>query len=256
MSRIAAVLAACRQRQLGVHPIRAEILLWLILQVSIGRGSFRPPKQGLARLSLPSNDQARLPDTAGGAQVIIQIADHQDGHDTLLARSKLPLTPKLIWEQRDLATKKSSTNSIGDTMIKLNRQQIHERALRVLDSHRQGIRWSDLLRTIQAEAPETPQNSIHGAIHNLLTTRTSEIVKVARGTYQLAKYIEADDFADQQPTYGIAAVSVASEAGNVTAVTEQDFYGSFAQWLEDNDEATVASVLGGASLGGNGARQM
>src|SRR3546814_2372903 len=33
-------------------------------------------------------------------------------------------------------------------------------------------------------------------------------------------------------------------------LTEQDFYGSFAEWLEENDEATVASALGGSSLGG------
>ena len=33
-------------------------------------------------------------------------------------------------------------------------------------------------------------------------------------------------------------------------LTEQDFYGSFAEWLVENDEVTVASALGGSSLGG------
>ncbi len=33
-------------------------------------------------------------------------------------------------------------------------------------------------------------------------------------------------------------------------VTEQDFYASFAIWLVENEDVTVASALGGASLGG------
>ncbi|WP_369929126.1 hypothetical protein [Xanthomonas sp. NCPPB 2632] len=33
-------------------------------------------------------------------------------------------------------------------------------------------------------------------------------------------------------------------------LTEQDFYDSFAEWLQENDEATVAKSLGGSSLGG------
>lgn len=37
---------------------------------------------------------------------------------------------------------------------------------------------------------------------------------------------------------------------STASVTEQDFYESFAAWLEDNDEATVAAALGGSSLGG------
>lgn len=134
-------------------------------------------------------------------------------------------------------------------MAKLNRHQIHERALLVLESHKQGIRWSDLLRAIEAGAPETPHNSIHGAVHNLLTTRTSEIVKVARGTYQLARYVEAEDTANQRKTGEIAAVSVTPEPDGLAPVAEQDFYSSFAEWLEDNDEATIASALGGGSLG-------
>jgi hypothetical protein len=49
------------------------------------------------------------------------------------------------------------------------------------------------VRTVESNAPDAPHNSIYGGIDNLLTTRTSEIVKVARGTYQLAKFVEADE---------------------------------------------------------------
>jgi hypothetical protein len=78
-------------------------------------------------------------------------------------------------------------------VTRLNRQQIHERAMEALEASPQGIRWADLVRTVIAVAPETSPNSIRGGIHNLLTIRSSEIAKVARGTYQLVKYMAADD---------------------------------------------------------------
>jgi hypothetical protein len=134
--------------------------------------------------------------------------------------------------------------------MKLNRQQIHEQAMQVLEAHPQGIRWTELLRAVEKQAPDTPHNSIHGGIHNLLTTRTSEIVKVARGTYQLAKYVEADDAISGAQEDAAASVAVKAESPGSEPVTEQDFYDSFAEWLEENDEATVASALGGSSLGG------
>jgi hypothetical protein len=134
--------------------------------------------------------------------------------------------------------------------MKLNRQQIHERALQVLDENPRGIRWSDLLRTVESNAPETPHNSIHGGIHNLLTTRPSEIVKVARGTYQLAKYVDADNAAASANEIETVTTPVNAEAPGHGPLTEQDFYTSFAEWLKDNDEATEAAPLGGSSLGG------
>jgi hypothetical protein len=134
--------------------------------------------------------------------------------------------------------------------MKLNRQQIHDLAMQVLEARTQGVRWSDLVRTVAAEAPDTPFNSVHGAVHNLLVTRSSEITKVARGTYQLAKYVEADDaLAGARDAAAVALVVRAETPGSGT-LTEQDFYDSFAEWLEENDEATVASALGGSSLGG------
>ncbi len=45
-----------------------------------------------------------------------------------------------------------------------------------------------------------------------------------------------------------AAIPVKTEG--TQSVTEQDFYDSFAGWLEENDEATIASALGGSSFGG------
>lgn len=133
---------------------------------------------------------------------------------------------------------------------RLNRQQIHERAIQVLKAHPKGIRWSDLLRAVENGADDTPHNSIHGGIHNLLTTRTSDIVKVARGTYQLAEYVEQESASSAALDADAVITLVKSETAETVTVTEQDFYASFAEWLEENDEATFAAPLGGASLGG------
>lgn len=134
--------------------------------------------------------------------------------------------------------------------MKLNRQQIHERAMRVLEENPQGIRWSELLRAVEVQAPDTPHNSIHGAVHNLLIIRPVEIAKVARGTYRLAKFVAADDAMADAKENATKSVPVVAETPELGTLTEQDFYKSFAEWLEENDEATVASPLGGSSLGG------
>lgn len=134
--------------------------------------------------------------------------------------------------------------------MKLNRQQIQDRAMEVLELHPQGIRWTDLLRTVASGTPETPHNSVHGAIHALLSRSSEEIPKVARGFYKLAKYVEVDLQATNCEDNPEAIAPPPTLAISAEPLVEQDFYDSFAEWLEDNDEATVASALGGASLGG------
>lgn len=124
--------------------------------------------------------------------------------------------------------------------------------MQLLEESPHGIRWGQILKAVHSQAPETPPNSIHGAIQNLFTS-SNDIVKVARGTYQLSKYIDADAAGAIEAEEAVADQPVLGSAGSVNVtLTEQDFYESFAAWLEDNDEATVASALGGASLGGNG----
>jgi hypothetical protein len=87
-------------------------------------------------------------------------------------------------------------------------------------------------------------------LHALLTTN-QQIVKVARGTYQLAKYVEA-----QSST--AVADAVASEVTELSVPTQQgikvseaDFYRSFAEWLvEVAEEVNEAAVIGGSLLRG------
>ena len=131
--------------------------------------------------------------------------------------------------------------------MKLNRKQIHARALEILEEEEGGIRWGELLKRIHADAPETPPNSIHGAIQVLFQSN-NQIIKVARGTYQLEKYVSAQSSDAQAEEAATASLPV--KANGQTQITEQDFYDSFAEWLEENDEATVATALGGSSFGG------
>ncbi|WP_076072937.1 hypothetical protein [Sphingomonas montana] len=136
-------------------------------------------------------------------------------------------------------------------MAKLNRRQIHDEVRALLDQHPGGLRWADVLRPVIAAHPETPSNSIRGATH-LLFQGADDIVKIARGTYQLAKYAEADAADAVAQDDAVAATPVAIDTDDLYAgsVSEQDFYASFARWLMENDEVTVAGALGGGSLGG------
>jgi hypothetical protein len=52
---------------------------------------------------------------------------------------------------------------------KLNRKQIQEQTLALLESAPGGIRWSELLKAIAAANPDTPLNSIRGATHALFS---------------------------------------------------------------------------------------
>jgi hypothetical protein len=135
-------------------------------------------------------------------------------------------------------------------MAKLNRKQIQDCALQILEAESGGIRWGELLKLIHEQGSETPPNSIHGALQNLFHG-SDEIVKVARGTYQLAKYVDADAAVAVAADEVVATTPIDTAASGVAgSLTEQDFYASFAEWLVENDEATVAEALGGSSLGG------
>ncbi|MFT3976844.1 MAG: hypothetical protein QM688_06995 [Sphingomonas bacterium] len=136
-------------------------------------------------------------------------------------------------------------------MAKLNRKQIHDEVRIILDAHPGGLRWADVLKMIEAAHPETPSNSIRGATH-VLFQGADDIIKIARGTYQLAKYAEADaaEAAAAEDVIASTPVPADAEGWGIGSVSEQDFYESFAEWLEENDEVTVAGALGGSSLGG------
>jgi len=117
-------------------------------------------------------------------------------------------------------------------MPKLSVQQIRNRAREIIASNPDGIRYKQLVRQIQMEAPETPENTVMGSVYNLQELHPKEIAKPSRGLYQ--------------PIAGAIAVVPPPKAANVT---ETEFYAPFAKFLkEDLDEVTVAAPVGGAGF--------
>src|SRR5207245_407227 len=106
-----------------------------------------------------------------------------------------------------------------------------------------GIRHSDLLKRVHERTPETPFNSIRGALWNLDAIYPSKVKKPTRGLF-----IPAD-----------SAESVVGEESAETTqeftpqgkkISESEFYQPFAEWLKaDLDEVTTVAALGGAGLG-------
>jgi hypothetical protein len=140
----------------------------------------------------------------------------------------------------------------GEPVPKLNRKQIQDEALAVLQGQPGGVRWSELLKTLIAAYPETPSNSIRGATHALFST-DARIEKVARGTYRLASLGDADDSVAIAQDEAVAQTVVEVETSDHRQVTyvEADFYQSFADWLVDvAEEVNAAVALGGSVLKG------
>ena len=135
-------------------------------------------------------------------------------------------------------------------MAKLNKKEIQAAARAVLERETGGIRWVQLLKAVEAEHPETPHNSIHGAVHALLNS-ADDIVKVARGTYQMSKYQDqtAAGLTSEVPEPSTAVVQVQTTNHGKVTLQESDFYESFAHWLEETaEEVTVATAVGGNLL--------
>ncbi|NNM85805.1 MAG: hypothetical protein HKL96_08645 [Phycisphaerales bacterium] len=71
-------------------------------------------------------------------------------------------------------------------MSKLNTKQISERARKIISERSGGIRYSELVKQISGESPETPINTINGAVWDLATRFPKEISKPSRGLFQPA----------------------------------------------------------------------
>ena len=116
-------------------------------------------------------------------------------------------------------------------MAKLRGKEIQDVAKTIISQSPGGIRYSALVARIANEHPETPKNTIHGAVWDLDKTFSGEVFKPSRGLFTMDSRVAPV----VEPT--------------PPQVRESDFYGSFADWLKnDLDEATEAIALGGSGL--------
>jgi hypothetical protein len=107
-------------------------------------------------------------------------------------------------------------------------EKIIKNALVILRSNPQGVRYSELVRTLDEEHPEIPVNTIHGVIWNLEQRIPEEVYKPARGIFRYTEYRE-----EKEPVV-------------VEKIMEEDFYKPFADWLKNElEECTKAIPLGG-----------
>jgi hypothetical protein len=120
-------------------------------------------------------------------------------------------------------------------MSKMNTHQIRELALEIIASNSGGIRYSELVKRISSENPETPTNTIHGSVWDLATRCPDQVVKPSRGLFKPA-------FAENEE---VKISPVASK------LKEEEFYEPFAEYLKnDLDEVTTSAALGGNGIKG------
>jgi hypothetical protein len=111
---------------------------------------------------------------------------------------------------------------------------ITDKAIEALKSNPDGIRYSDLVRSLQSDLPEIPVNTIHGTIWNLDARLPNEIYKPVRGLF---RHTDFRPSTAEKPETAITAGKKAEEGA---------FYQPFADWLvNDLEECTKAIALGG-----------
>lgn len=119
-------------------------------------------------------------------------------------------------------------------MAKLSVQQIRERAKQIIQESATGIRYSDLVQRIVAEHPETPKNTVQGAVWDLDRRFPNLIHKPSRGLFLAFQEGQASPLPETVPA---------------KLPREEEFYAPFADWLKNElDEVTAAVVIGGAGF--------
>lgn len=115
------------------------------------------------------------------------------------------------------------------------REKILAKAMELLESNSDGVRYSDLVRKIQEEVPEIPVNTIHGTVWNLETRLPNRVYKPARGLFRCSIFREEEITKEEK-----------KPSLEVERIKEEDFYKPFADWLVNElEECTKAIALGG-----------
>ena len=115
------------------------------------------------------------------------------------------------------------------------REKIIAKAIEILKSNPDGVRYSDLVRKIHEKFPEIPVNTIHGTVWNLETRVPNEVYKPARGLFRHVDFKEEEISKKEQKI-----------PPEIEKIKEEDFYEPFAKWLVNElEECTKAIPLGG-----------
>lgn len=115
------------------------------------------------------------------------------------------------------------------------KEKIIAKAIEILKSNPDGVRYSVLVREISQEFPEIPVNTIYGTVWNLETRVPNEVYKPSRGLFRYVKFKEEEISEEEQKI-----------PPEIEKIKEEDFYEPFADWLVNElEECTKAIPLGG-----------
>lgn len=132
-------------------------------------------------------------------------------------------------------------------MAKLSKKQIQQRALQLVALNFAGIRYIDIVNKIKKDDPETPTNTISGAIWNLDVLFPKDVIKPSKGLYFPATSVSA--------TGGVSGgvgnnITVKPPLPIGSTIQELQFYQPLADYLKGElSEVVEAEALGGAGLG-------
>jgi len=117
-------------------------------------------------------------------------------------------------------------------------EKIRKQVREILENSPKGIRYTDLVRSINEALPDIKINTIHGTMWNLKQKidkgEVKDIVAPERGLYILQKYYKEEGYGESE------------EIKKTEEIKEEDFYKLFADYLvNDLEECTKAIPLGG-----------
>jgi len=114
-------------------------------------------------------------------------------------------------------------------------EKIREKAVEILKSNPDGLRYTELAKRISEIYKEIPIKTIHGSIWNLDSVYPDEIVKPSRGLFRLSEF-KSDDSEELKDEL------IPKLTGRHK---EEDFYAPFADWLVNElEDCTKAIPLG------------
>jgi hypothetical protein len=66
--------------------------------------------------------------------------------------------------------------------------QVYLAAFGILTNHPEGVRWTDLLKTIQTENPSFHPKTVNGCVWKLVEKFPDKVYKPQKGLFRLVKY--------------------------------------------------------------------
>src|SRR4030066_1983840 len=106
-----------------------------------------------------------------------------------------------------------------------SKEKVRSKAIEILKSRPNGIRYTELVNAIHDAIPEIPINTIQGSMWDLDARMPDEVYKPARGLWRHVSF-KGTDLLEK------AAIKIAYKVpSKAEKIKEDDFYESFASWL-------------------------